>query len=188
MGATATPFDHRTDPRSPAAHEAAAAAVVESERAATQANELVSNLREALELGRATRGDLVKGQRRLAAAIEDLEQRRAAVRALARQRDELAATERAEREIRRAERARELATKRELLRLAMLETIDTATKRLAAYDDAIAWWNTEAAPIHSSSGGPQPGRIDRPSDVGAAWNRIVDGLAVLRRSYERGSR
>jgi hypothetical protein len=188
---TAGTLDYRTDPRNPAAHQAAEEAVIAAKASLEEADLLVTNLREALALGRATRGDLVKAQRRLAQQMEAKLQAEARVVALGKAKAAVEMAEREQREQVRRTRAAALSIERDALEAEIAETIARVMGELDVLDRRAGDWldrassvqPPEAIPGHGR--GPGPGSLTRPSSMFRAWGRATDGLTELQRAFPK---
>jgi chromosome segregation ATPase len=181
---TTATSDIWSDPRLPQVHEAASAAVTAAEAELAEADQQVTATREALALGRASRGDLLKAQRRLAQRQEARLQAEARVKALGREREAIHLAEREEREQARRVRAAALSIERAALEAGIAEVISAAIAGLNHFDYAIAHWTSEAQSARGA-GGPGPGSIARPSDSPRSFGNALSGLTQMQRDYPR---
>jgi hypothetical protein len=171
----------RLDPRNPQSHLDAEAAVIAASAAWVEADQAVTATREQLAIGKASRGDLVRVQRRLFAASEAKLQSEARVRALAKERDAIALAERDERERARRARAAEHQLERTDLEAEFGAAIATAIASLQAIDARAGALDQRGAAF---------GSVMRPSKTATkAWDAALGGLSELHQLYpQRGSR
>jgi hypothetical protein len=161
----------------------AEAALVDLAEAEAIASRAVDAARDEMASGRAKLGDVLRAQRVLSKAQEAFAQGQARLRVVIRGDEATREADRAARENARALKARELSAERDELQARIATFFAQLEANAVFLDHLAADWNNRAAGARKEGGGAQPGHLTRPSDLGMAWGRFMDGAQLMRREF-----